>query len=438
MHSKRRPPQVTQKHFDYSCLEEIESIGLAEHLALERKRNDEKQREKQREKMMNARTDESSMPVVPFLMGRTMINVIERTDNSTGSSKSSGEHFSILSYNMLCQMYAKRRNFPGIDPSFLDWKFRRHLLWAEFMCYGADVICLQEMDRYEEHWRKQFTKMRYSSVYKRRTRSKSDGCAVFWRDSVFSLVESDSVEFNDLAVFSNMNRVDEQRATDNVAIMVVLRHKATNRLLIVVNVHLFWDPSFPEIKLEQCFYLLQKLHEYRYSIQNKLMIDGEEIPFVLCGDFNSLPDSEVYELLSKGSSSIERTEIKMKGSLRHISAFPGMAKKLDETSDYCCPFTSNCVKVDESPYRERIHFEHDLRMRSAYSLADDTGKEPPFTNYTENFVGCLDYIWVSDQLDTDSVLQLINEQDALQYGSLPSKTYPSDHVSLFIKVTIKE
>jgi mRNA deadenylase 3'-5' endonuclease subunit Ccr4 len=61
------------------------------------------------------------------------------------------------------------------------------------------------------------------------------------------------------------------------------------RRLCIANTHIFWDPEYADVKLWQSWVLAQELE--------KLVIN-RNLPLVLCGDFNSMTDSAVYEFLS--------------------------------------------------------------------------------------------------------------------------------------------
>jgi CCR4-NOT transcription complex subunit 6 len=327
----------------------------------------------------------------------------------------------------------------------LTWKYRKEKLFSEFMCYNADILCIQEMDKYTEHWKGLFSKVGYDSVYKQRTRKKSDGCSIFWKSSQFELVDVRYLQFNKLAILSSINRYDEQRMTDNVAVMIALRYRVSGKIFIIANLHLFWDPTYSEIKIEQCFYALQCLHEFQHAIYHKYINDNsisfEDIPFILCGDFNSMPDSSVYQLLSTGSSLITRVVPSMKSSLQDMSQYIILMADDEDTSinepykqgeKYQCPFEISTKEIGQC--KEQVHFKHNIKMKSTYASLN--GKEPVFTNYTENFQGCLDYIWVSSNMHIVSVLKIIDENEASKNKALPSMQYPSDHISLLANVVI--
>eukprot|EP00047_Mylnosiga_fluctuans_P001709 m.221555 g.221555 ORF g.221555 m.221555 type:complete len:351 (-) comp10609_c0_seq1:325-1377(-) len=117
-------------------------------------------------------------------------------------------------------------------------------------------------------------------------------------------------------------------------------------------------------------------------------------PHVLIGDFNSLPDSDVYSMLTTG--------------------------RLDPASP------AHPVIPPWDPWRISLR-----AMRSAYVLA--TGKEPPFTNHSQfranpPFVGTLDYIFCSDGIGATAVLPTPAAEGFA--GPLPTADEPSDHLML--------
>ena len=68
-----------------------------------------------------------------------------------------------------------------------------------------------------------------------------------------------------------------------------LDHKKTQKKLIIGNAHLFWNPTHDHVKFAQAHFLKEKAAEY----MRKLSFFGQNMPFILCGDFNSLPLSSV-------------------------------------------------------------------------------------------------------------------------------------------------
>merc|ERR1712050_407681 len=159
----------------------------------------------------------------------------------------------------------------------------------EIMDAAPDVGCLQEIqaDHYENHVYAAMSDAGFEGVYKQKTRQsmglagKVDGCALFWKRSKFHLVESYSIEFNEVAqrqatqVLGLNPRSEEGSAflnrlsKDNVAQLVVLEfiqsagrpNREINQVCIA-NTHLYSNKDFPDVKLWQTWQLLQELESF--------------------------------------------------------------------------------------------------------------------------------------------------------------------------------
>ena len=133
-------------------------------------------------------------------------------------------------------------------------------------------------------------------MYKRRTGTKTDGCATCYRSSCFSEVSVTSLEFYrpDTEV---LNR-------HNVGIVLLLQPlvtqgsdtKAKGPLLCVANTHLLFNPRRGDVKLAQLAMMLAEIDRMVKSCKVK----GEQCNVVLCGDLNSVPQMPLYQLITTG------------------------------------------------------------------------------------------------------------------------------------------
>lgn len=127
--------------------------------------------------------------------------------------------------------------------------------------------------------------------------------------------------------------------------------------LLVCTAHIHWDPEFCDVKLIQTMMLGQELKAILDDAAQVLKssdssnIDAGNIQLVLCGDFNSLPDSGVTEFLTSGRVSLDHKDFK------------------DLSYKQCLDKISGCDKSNE--------FSHSFKLASAYS--EDI---MPYTNYT--------------------------------------------------------
>ncbi|OEU16815.1 Exo_endo_phos-domain-containing protein [Fragilariopsis cylindrus CCMP1102] len=347
-----------------------------------------------------------------------------------GAGAGSGARFRIVSYNVLAEIYATQQQYPYCDIWALSWEYRFHNIMREIVDAAPDVICLQEVqaDHYEDHIYAAMSEQGFEGVYKQKTRQsmglagKVDGCALFWRRTKFHLVESYSIEFNELAqrqatqVLGLNPRSEEgtnflnRLSKDNIAQLVVLELASpqlatrTNRdpinQVCIANTHLYSNKEFPDVKLWQAWQLLQEL-------ENFAMSRGTSLPLMICGDFNSSPDSAVYDLLMRQN------------------VHPGHPDVNINTGDDCPNVLPDAMNIT-----------HSFQLGSTYQSV--LGEEPQQTNYTLNFKGVLDYICYSVQtLRPLSASPVPDESVLTRHGdALPSTEFSSDHIMLISDMQI--
>lgn len=172
------------------------------------------------------------------------VNAVEGTTpvETDGRTSSSGT-FTVLSYNVLSDLYATSDMYSYCPPWALAWTYRKQNLLREIVAYHADILCLQEVqsDHYEEFFAPELEKHGYTGVYKKKTGEVYtgsvyviDGCATFFRRDRFSLVKKYEVEFNKAAqslseaLVPTTKKVALSRLLkDNVALIVVLEARDT-------------------------------------------------------------------------------------------------------------------------------------------------------------------------------------------------------------------
>jgi len=343
-----------------------------------------------------------------------------------------GARFRIVTYNVLAEIYATQQQYPYCDFWALSWDYRFQNILRELLDACPDVVCLQEVqaDHYESHVYNALSDAGFEGVYKPKTRQsmglvgKVDGCALFWRRTKFHLVESYSIEFNELAqrqatqVMGMNPRSDEyvsflnRLSRDNIAQLVVLElvqptmATRTNRepinQICIANTHLYSNKDYPDVKLWQTWQLLQELETFVLS-------RGANLPLMLVGDFNSTPDTAVYDLLFRQAVH---------------PGHPDVNINIDE----------NGAATNILP--DVMSITHSFQLGSVYHSV--TGEEPKHTNYTPLFKGVLDYMWYSaNNLRPLSAAPIPEEEFLTRHGvALPSTQYSSDHVMLISDMQI--
>ncbi|XP_039130714.1 carbon catabolite repressor protein 4 homolog 1-like [Dioscorea cayenensis subsp. rotundata] len=356
---------------------------------------------------------------------RRMIQV----NDSQGATPSGT--FTVLSYNILADAYATNESYSYCPSWALSWPYRRQNLLREIIGYHADIVCLQEVqsDHFEEFFAPELDKHGYQALYKKNTSevysgnfNAVDGCATFFRRDRFSHVKKYEVEFNkaaqslaDAVIAVNQKKAALNRLIkDNIALIVVLEAKFTShgtdnpgkrQLLCVANTHVNVPLECKDVKLWQVHTLIKGLEKIAASA---------DIPMLVCGDFNSIPNSAPHTLLSIGKVDpahpdlaidpygILRPNNKLSHNLVLVSAYSSFAR----TKGF----------GPQAEQRRRI---------------DQFSNEPLFTKCTREYIGTVDYIfYTADSLTVESLLELLDEESLRKDTALPSPEWSSDHIAL--------
>ncbi|MCD7464866.1 hypothetical protein HAX54_053531 [Datura stramonium] len=205
------------------------------------------------------------------------------------------ERFTVLSYNILADYLAidhQRKLYFHIPQHILDWEWRKRSILSELGWWSADILCFQEVDRFQELEAE--LKLRgYSGIWKRRTGDPADGCAIFWLASRFKLVHEEFIEFKKFGLRDNVAQicVFESLGQQNKSSPAPSASPGHSNKVVICNTHVLFNPRRGEIKLGQVRVLLEKADGV-----SKLWDDA---PIVICGDFNSTPKSPLYNYIAE-------------------------------------------------------------------------------------------------------------------------------------------
>nr|XP_020469615.1 protein angel homolog 1-like isoform X1 [Monopterus albus] len=208
--------------------------------------------------------------------------------------------FTAMSYNIMAQdlLEANRELYTHCPLEVLDWSYRCTLLLEEIEKWAPDILCLQEVqeNHYHEQLHPALSQMGYTCVYKRRTGTKTDGCAICYRNSCFSVMSLSQLEF--------YRPETEVLDRHNVGIVLLLRPVVSQEAkiqlqgspLCVANTHLLFNPRRGDVKLAQLAIMLAEID----SMVRFCKAKGEQCNVILCGDFNSVPHMPLYQLITTG------------------------------------------------------------------------------------------------------------------------------------------
>uniref|UniRef100_A0A8C9UBP7 poly(A)-specific ribonuclease n=1 Tax=Scleropages formosus TaxID=113540 RepID=A0A8C9UBP7_SCLFO len=351
--------------------------------------------------------------------------------------------FTIMCYNVLCDKYATRQLY-GYCPSWaLNWEYRKKGIMEEITNCDADIISLQEVEteQYYTLFLETLKERGYDGYFCPKSRAKLvseperkhvDGCAIFFKTDKFTLVQKHTVEFNQVAMANSegsevmLNRV---MTKDNIGVAVLLevnkelfaggaKPLQEKQLLLVANAHMHWDPEFSDVKLIQTMMFISELKSIvekasESEASSSASLDSTSIPIVLCADLNSLPDSGVVEYLSNGGVAENHKDFR---ELRYSECL----------TNFSC--TSKNGNTEGS-------ITHGFQLKSAYE-----SDLMPYTNYTYDFKGVIDYIFYSKT--HMSVLGVLGPLDAQwlmdnNITGCPHPHIPSDHFSLLAQLELR-
>ncbi|KAI5865379.1 glucose-repressible alcohol dehydrogenase transcriptional effector [Durotheca rogersii] len=361
-----------------------------------------------------------------------------------GSDK---EHIRVMSWNTLCDKYATSTQYGYTPASALSWEYRKESIMREFRERDVDILCLQEtaMDAFNDFFTPELAKHGYEGVFYPKTRVKHltgkdqqsvDGCSIFYKSEKYIMLDKQLVDFRQTAI----NRPDMKMADDvfnrvmpkdTIAVYCFFESRFTGNRFIVVNAHLCWESFLADVKAVQTGILMELVTKQseKYTRKPPLPMsekilprsessDGDsgvpaaeypepapsqeyrnntDIPLLVCGDYNSMADSSVYELLEKGRIPPDHPDL-----VGHSYG----------------NFTRDGI-------------EHPFSLRNAYAHLFGTSDELTFTNYTPTFSGVIDYIWYTT--NTLDVVELLGPPDyeyLKRVPGFPNYHFPADHIQI--------
>ncbi|KAF5469043.1 hypothetical protein F2P56_013143 [Juglans regia] len=357
----------------------------------------------------------------------------------------------IVSYNILGVNNAS--NHPDlyckVPPEFLEWDQRKILIHEEINNYNASILCFQEVDRFED-LDDLFQTEGFVGVYKARTGEACDGCAIFWKDKLFTLLHQENIEFRSFGLRDNVAQLCVleliQNQSESKYTQASMSPPIRNRRLLVGNIHVLFNPNRGDIKLGQVRMFLERAY--------KLSRQWGDIPVVIGGDLNSIPQSPIYQFLASSELDVQLYDRrKISGQLEYAyqcrdfrfqnenaarrgAWMPNPKPLLYRWSDEELRLATGIGGV--------THVQHQLKLCSAYigvpgsSRTRDNHGEPLATSYHSKFMGRVDYIWHTEELVPVRVLETLPINSLRRSGGLPSEKWGSDHLALVCELAFAD
>ncbi|KFD63598.1 hypothetical protein M514_02038 [Trichuris suis] len=321
----------------------------------------------------------------------------------------------LMSYNILADVYLDLK----LPPDELYFKYcpveyqrcgyRIALLMNEIPGYKADLICLQEVDKrlFDNLWAPFLNEFGLCSNFQRKGGDVAEGLAIFFNRDKFSLLKCENVVLSELVASraSDFEYFDDcLRTNDEVQQLFMSRPQVLqvsvlscsfneDMIIIVGNTHLHSKSPDSHIRLLQAAACVKHLESVLASVQ--LSFPDKYVSVLFCGDLNSTPEMSVHRLLTTG-----------------------VVHK--EDSDW---------RKGEFPGFDGLEVTTPLKM---ICLSDSS----MLTNITENFFGCLDYVYASRELQVRTFFPAPPPDVLFEHRGLPSVSGPSDHIPLLMDIEI--
>ena len=304
----------------------------------------------------------------------------------------------------------------------------------------------------------------YNGEYKKRLGDKKDGCATFYNRNKLSM---------DKCVHVSYEKKDTVMDRDNVGLITKLSTipsgtsaNTASQSVCVANTHILYNPRRGDIKLGQVMILLAEIDKVALSSSQSY------IPTVLCGDFNSEPYSDIYNLLLTGNIRYDNLNIGgmsgqydgRRGSTNYLQRdfFP-KAFKISQACQYIdVALERQGISSDEKNLPNNFEtiqnsgkLFHNLNFVSVYDHYLQRNHAPEVTTSHDRGSCNVDYMFynvlrrrfhrrghrnivserdtVEGNLNLLAKLELLSAKTLDTHGSLPNKHYPSDHIPLLAK-----
>ena len=319
---------------------------------------------------------------------------------------------SILSYNILNQIFMKKLNRPDLN---IDDRMNK--IKKEILELNPDIFCLQEADIYVyKKYLLQEDMEQYNILY-----------GINCGSSFINIIAYKKAKFN-LKSFKNFSLLFLGKSAGNRGIMTIdlqfinnlnnintninnsnlkenqNKSANNNKYITIYNVHFPWKYENDRILLLN---ILFKHIKENHNINEKNNI-------FIVGDFNSEPPSRVIKMFYYNT---------IKNDKRNFYIKKNKSKKRT--------FDLETLELSEYIYNH-FKFQSAYQCYSKYRLIKgDIMRHPLFTSRTKFYKRTIDYIFFSRNIQINKILRLPKYYNVDREKFLPSKEFPSDHLKLF-------
>lgn len=246
-----------------------------------------------------------SQPVLPFPPIMELRHQQRTLD--FGALRRRSPILKMMSYNVLNDHYSNTHARPYV-PSWVPARtFKRRKQIEEILITSPDLICLQEVHRhdFEDIFLPPLQKSGYQGLFALKEFKEGrefwyDGCAIFFRTSMFELVDYKSLLLYKLArerIFANTQEKLGFPLPGPVAQIAHLQWKLERRPvdIIIINIHL---SGVYKITTHICAIVI--LYNELFEFMRSRGLHTHATPIIFAGDFNAAPKGFVTDFIKTG------------------------------------------------------------------------------------------------------------------------------------------
>jgi CCR4-NOT transcription complex subunit 6 len=238
--------------------------------------------------------------------------------------------------------------------------------------------------------------------------------------------------------------------------------KRKGRPVLVASAHLFWDPAHADVKLAQAERLLAEAADFLRAEAERTSAEAEggrlsgrasddesalasssaprarlvadSTPIVLAGDFNSVPGSDVHARALRGVL-LPRAEAENAEGYEGAEARDRSLRYRSLRSAYADAMASGSVSsAGLRPGETAVGFrEGGSPGGEGSDPSRGSPLEPAHTTVTPGFTDCIDYVFVSEDVEVLGAEAIPGAGGALAAG-LPNANRPSDHLPVTVRL----
>ncbi|CEL93499.1 unnamed protein product [Vitrella brassicaformis CCMP3155] len=355
------------------------------------------------------------------LLPRSAIVLNEPLDEQTPTTY----RFSVLQFNTLADQYSQQdNNFVQCEPSVLEFSYRGSLLLAEITREQPDIVCLEEVDKFDfftEHLKRLGYLGQFLPKRDERRMGTADGCAIFYKEDKFAEVRHKGFYFEDAAGGTKMSQG---------ALALELQNTQIDKRLLVVVTHLKAKMGHEDVRLTQIQQLIKYL-QAEWDLFDPSAFD--ETPLLTA---NSQPSQSASNPQAARSPPDSRPSEPPFPSNRPSGAGDEMTRGPRLPVIICGDFNSE--PHDATPRWLEKH--KGLGLVSVYGqestwphLTYSTWKIRPNAEVKR----VIDYIWTSPSSLCLLKVLAAPPHDQVPPCRFPNERYPSDHVSLWAEFSFR-